>query len=94
MEKWNFGFLLLGLVVWKELNHIMGKYNIANIFIWKLNVANEGLQMLSCCTLHPQSVVNSALLSFIFEAKLHFPESLFLHSFWVEYAGERNLPNV
>ena len=48
-QRWKSGALDFFFWVWlydEELNQIMGKYNVANIFIWKLNVEHEGLWML------------------------------------------------
>lgn len=46
-QRWQSGTLDF-LWVWlydEELNHIMEKYNVANIFTVKLNVENEDLWM-------------------------------------------------
>ena len=70
----------------------MGKYNVANISIWKLNVLKAvfGCWAKGGVDCDGLSVVHWAL-PLIFKAELHFPESPFLYSCWSEYAGKRNL---
>lgn len=49
-QRWKSGTLDFFFWVWlydEELNHVRGKYNVANIFIGKLKVENEGLWMLN-----------------------------------------------